>query len=86
VSGRSAFPALASATDVEARRLKLKAFVQLSTVSDVVSVLDVIPKEQDEKVALIRDLAAVVAPVRVAAAGDEDLLVKRLRDGLREYH
>jgi hopanoid biosynthesis associated RND transporter like protein HpnN len=71
-SGRSAFPALASATDVEALRLKREAFVQLSTVSDVVSVLDVIPKEQDEKVALIRDLAAVVAPVRVAAAGDED--------------
>jgi hypothetical protein len=71
-SGRSAFPALASATSLEALPVKRDAFARLSTVSDVVSVLDVIPKQQDEKIGLIRDLADVVAPVRVAAGDDED--------------
>jgi hopanoid biosynthesis associated RND transporter like protein HpnN len=71
-SGRSAFPALSSAATLDELRLKQAAFARLSTVSDVVSVLKVVPEQQAEKIALIRDIAPVVAPVRVAAAGDED--------------
>jgi hopanoid biosynthesis associated RND transporter like protein HpnN len=71
-SGRSAFPALASARSLDELRAKQEAFARLPTVSDVVSVLKVIPTEQAEKIAIIRDLAPTVAPVRVAAAQAED--------------
>jgi uncharacterized protein len=71
-SGRSAFPALASAATLDELRLKGAAFARLATVSDVVSVLNVVPGQQAEKIELIRAVAPVVAPVRMAAADDED--------------
>jgi hopanoid biosynthesis associated RND transporter like protein HpnN len=71
-SGRSAFPALSSSETLDELRLKRDAFGRLSTVSDVISVLNVIPEQQAEKIALVRDIGASVAPVRVAAGGDED--------------
>lgn len=71
-SGRSAFPALASAGSLEDLRAKRDAFARLSTVSDVVSILNVVPDRQAEKIALIRGLATILAPVRVAPAADED--------------
>jgi len=79
-AGRSAFPALSSAESLEELRLKRDAFGRLSSVSDVVSVLNVIPEQQAEKIALVRDIAAVVAPVQVSAGGDEDPV--RLRAAL----
>jgi uncharacterized protein len=79
-AGRSAFPALSAAETLDELRQKREALGRLSTVSDVVSVLNVIPEQQTEKIALVRDLAAVVAPVRVAAGGDEDPV--RLRAAL----
>jgi hopanoid biosynthesis associated RND transporter like protein HpnN len=71
-SGRSAFPALASAGSLDELRAKHAAFERLSTVSDVVSVLRAIPAGQTEKIAIIRELAPAVAPVRVAAGADAD--------------
>jgi uncharacterized protein len=83
-SGRSAFPALSSGETLDELRRKRDAFGRLSTVSDVVSVLNVIPEQQAEKIALVRDIAAVVAPVRMAAGGDED--PGRLRAALTALH
>jgi hypothetical protein len=71
-SGRSAFPALASAESVDNLQAKRDAFARLSTVSDVVSILNVVPDRQAEKIDLIRRLATILAPVRVAPATDED--------------
>lgn len=84
-SGRSAFPALASAGSLEELRAKQEAFRRLSTVSDVVSVLRAIPVEQTEKIAIIRELAPTVAPVRIGAAreAEPDKLRAALR-GLRK--
>jgi uncharacterized protein len=79
-SGRSAFPALASAATLDELRDKREAFARLSTVSDVVSVLDVIPGQQEEKLAIIREVAPVLAPVRVGAPTVED--PRRLRAAL----
>jgi uncharacterized protein len=79
-SGRSAFPALSSAATLEDLRSKRDAFGRLPSVSDVVSILNVIPEQQAEKIALVRDIATVVAPVRVSAGGDEDPV--RLRAAL----
>ena len=72
-SGGSGFPALGSARTLPELREKQDAFARLPVVSDVVSVLSVIPKEQDRKIALIRDdLAPTLAPVRVGSAGPEE--------------
>jgi hopanoid biosynthesis associated RND transporter like protein HpnN len=71
-AGGSAFPALASAATLDELRAKQEAFTRLSTVSDVVSVLKLIPTQQAEKIALIGELVPVVAPVRVAAAPAAD--------------
>jgi uncharacterized protein len=79
-SGRSAFPALASAGSLDELRGKHQAFERLSTVSDVVSVLRAIPAEQTEKIAIIRELAPAVASVDVADAADAD--VAQLRTAL----
>ncbi|HXU89591.1 MAG TPA: MMPL family transporter [Methylomirabilota bacterium] len=79
-SGRSAFPAMSSATTLDDLRLKRDAFGRLASVSDVVSVLSVIPEQQAEKIALVHEIAGVVAPVRISAGGDEDPV--RLRAAL----
>ena len=71
-SGRSAFPALASADGLDDLQAKRDAFMRLSTVSDVVSILNVVPDHQAEKTVLIRGLATILGPVRVAPATDED--------------
>src|SRR5262249_28690751 len=72
-SGGSGFPALASAKTLDELRSKQEAFARLPTVSEVVSVLKVIPTEQAKKIAPIRDdLARTLAPVRVGAASAAD--------------
>jgi len=72
-SGGSGFPALASAKTLDELRGKQEAFARLPSVSEVVSVLKVIPTEQEAKIALIRnDLAPTLAPVRAGSASGED--------------
>jgi hopanoid biosynthesis associated RND transporter like protein HpnN len=79
-SGRSAFPALAAGSTLDELHDKRDAFARLPTVSDVVSILDVVPDRQAEKLDIIRDLAAVLAPLRVGSATPEDPV--RLRAAL----
>src|SRR5262249_25021171 len=62
---RSAFAALASADSIEELRKKNAAFRALPTVSEVDSVLLLIPDDQPAKLKIIDDFAPLVAPVRI---------------------
>jgi uncharacterized protein len=79
-SGRSGFAGLATASSLEALREKQIAFEKLSSVSEVHSVLDMIPAEQEAKQKIIHDFAPIVAPVRIARPRSID--VPRLLAGL----
>ncbi|HET9491947.1 MAG TPA: MMPL family transporter [Methylomirabilota bacterium] len=63
---RSGFAALASADTLDEVRRKQAAFTRLGSVSEVDSVLLLIPEDQDEKRKIISDFAPLVAPVRVS--------------------
>jgi hypothetical protein len=56
-SGRSGFAGLATATSLEELRRKQAAFNRLPSVSQVDSLLMMIPEDQEEKQKLIRDFA-----------------------------
>jgi hypothetical protein len=58
-SERSVFAALSTATSLQELQAKQAAFRRLPSVSDVQSVLSVLPTQQTEKLALLRRLAAV---------------------------
>jgi hopanoid biosynthesis associated RND transporter like protein HpnN len=79
-SGRSGFAGLATASSLDELRRKAAAFKKLSTVSEVDSLLMMIPEDQEEKQKLIRDFAPIVAPVRIARSQSIDL--PRLLAGL----
>jgi hopanoid biosynthesis associated RND transporter like protein HpnN len=79
-SGRSGFAGLATATSLDELRRKQAAFKKLSTVSEVDSLLMMIPEDQEEKQKLIRDFAPIVTPVRIARPQSFDL--PRLLTGL----
>jgi uncharacterized protein len=64
-AGRSAFAALASADSIDELRKKNAAFRALPTVSEVDSVLLLIPDDQPAKLKIIGDFAPLVAPVRI---------------------
>jgi len=70
---RSGFTALATAASLDELRRKHAAFERLPSVSEVDSVLMLIPDQQPEKVKLIRDFAPLVAPVRVGRPRALDL-------------
>ena len=72
-TGRSGFNGLASATSLEELRRKQEAFEKLPSVSEVDSVLRVIPDNQKEKIAIVRTFAPVVAPVRVGRSSPVDI-------------
>jgi len=72
-SGRSGFSGLATATSLDELRRKQEAFAQLPSVTEVDSVLLLIPDSQAEKIKIIRDFAPLVAPVRVGMAQPVDL-------------
>ena len=84
-SARSGFPALASADSLAELQSKQSAFERLPAVADVMSVLTLIPKDQDAKITVIRDFAPLVSRVRFggapAAAPDE---VRRALETLRQ--
>jgi predicted RND superfamily exporter protein len=66
--GRSGFGALATAADLDELRRKQDAFAALPSVSRVESALMLVPDRQPEKIELVRQLAPLVTPVRVAGA------------------
>ncbi len=64
-AGRSGFAALASARSLDELRDKHHRFAKLSSVSEVDSVLLLIPDDQEAKRKIIADFAPLVAPVRI---------------------
>jgi len=66
-SGRSGVTALSTAGSLDELRRKKDAFSSLPTVSDVESVLMLLPDRQLEKERIIRQFAPLVAGVQVAA-------------------
>ena len=81
-TGRSGFNGLASATTLEELRKKQEAFEKLPSVSDVDSVLRVIPDNQEEKIGIVKTFAPIVAPVRVGRSSPVD--IERLSRALGE--
>jgi hopanoid biosynthesis associated RND transporter like protein HpnN len=81
-TGRSGFNGLASAKTLEELRKKQEAFEKLPSVSDVDSVLRVIPDNQPEKIAIVNTFAPIVSPVRVGRSSPVD--IERLARALGE--
>ena len=86
-TGRSGFNGLASAGSLEELRRKQEAFERLPSVSEVDSVLRVIPDAQPEKIAMIKTFAPLVAPVRIGRSSPIDLerLTQAVRDLKRRF-
>ncbi len=72
-TGRSGANGLASAATIEELRRKQETFERLPSVSEVDSVLRVIPDDQKEKIAVIESLAPLVAPIRIGRPYPVDL-------------
>jgi hopanoid biosynthesis associated RND transporter like protein HpnN len=72
-AGRSGFAALASADSIDELRKKNAAFRALPTVSEVDSVLLLIPDDQPAKLKIIGDFAPLVAPIRIGRPLSVDL-------------
>jgi hopanoid biosynthesis associated RND transporter like protein HpnN len=86
-TGRSGFNGLSSAATLEELRRKQEAFERLPSVSEVDSVLRVIPEDQTQKIALIKSFAPLVAPLRIGRSSPVDLdrLKKALADIRRRF-
>lgn len=86
-TGRSGFNALASADSLEELRRKQTAFERLPAVSEVESVLRLIPEGQNEKIQIIKSLDPLVGPVRVSRSNPVDLdrLTQTVRDLKRRF-
>ncbi len=86
-TGRSGFNGLSSASSLEELRRKQEAFEKLPSVSEVDSVLRVIPDDQPEKIAVIKSFAPLVSPVRIGRSSPVDLerLKKALADIKRRF-
>ena len=63
-SRRSGFAALATADSVADLKAKQDAFTALPAVSEVVSVLKIVPADQEARIAAVRRLAPLVAELR----------------------
>ncbi len=72
-SGRSVFAALSTATSLADLETKQAAFQRLPSVSDVQSVLSVLPDRQAEKLTVLGRLAEVVDGIRPGAPRPLDL-------------
>jgi hopanoid biosynthesis associated RND transporter like protein HpnN len=81
-TGRSGFNGLSAAATLDELRRKQEAFEKLPSVSDVDSVLRVIPDDQAEKIALIKSFAPLVTPVRIGRSSPVDL--DRFRKALND--
>ena len=86
-TGRSGFNGLVSADSLEELRRLQAGFEKLSTVSEVDSVLRLIPDDQPEKIALIKSFAPLVAPVKIGRSSPVDLehLTRVVRDLKRRF-
>lgn len=71
-SRRSGFAALASADSLAELKAKQEAFAALPAVSELVSVLKLVPSDQDAKIAIVRRLAPLVAEVRFTRESSVD--------------
>lgn len=74
-AGRSVFAALSTATSLPELEARQVAFQSLPSVSDVQSVLSVLPDRQAEKLAVLERLADVADGIRPGAARPLDLRV-----------
>ena len=81
-TGRSGFNALASADTLDGLRQKHRAFEQLPSVSEVDSVVRLIPEDQAEKIRIIESFAPLVTPIRIGRSSPVDL--ERLRQTLTD--
>ena len=72
-AGRSVFAALSTAPSLATLEARQLAFARLPSVSDVQSVLSVLPDQQAEKLAVLERLALVADSVRVGAPRPLDL-------------
>jgi hopanoid biosynthesis associated RND transporter like protein HpnN len=72
-TGRSGPSALATADGLEELRRKQRAVEALPSVSEVSSVLRLIPDDQQEKIAIVKSFAPLVAPVRIGRSSRVDL-------------
>jgi hopanoid biosynthesis associated RND transporter like protein HpnN len=77
---RSGSTALATAGTLDELRRKQRAFEALPSVSEVDSVLRLIPDDQEEKIRIVKSFAPLVAPVRIGRSSRVDL--DRLREAL----
>jgi len=76
-AGRSGLSALTTAGSLDELRRKQDAFSRLPSVSDVESVLVVVPDQQSEKTRIIHQFAPLVASVRAVAPPAFDLAALR---------
>ena len=81
-TGRSGFNGLSTASTLEELRKKQEAFEKLPSVSEVDSVLRVIPDNQQEKISIVKTFAPIVSPVRVGRSSPVD--IERLLRALSE--
>jgi hopanoid biosynthesis associated RND transporter like protein HpnN len=72
-AGRSVFAALSTATSLPELETKQAAFQRLASVSDVQSVLSVLPDRQAEKLAVLQRLGNVVDGIQAGAPRPLDL-------------
>ncbi|HXJ85126.1 MAG TPA: MMPL family transporter [Candidatus Methylomirabilis sp.] len=72
-TGRSGPSALATADTLDELRRKQQAIEALPSVSEVDSVLRIIPDEQQEKVAIVKSFEPLVAPVRIGKSSRVDM-------------
>jgi uncharacterized protein len=72
-AGRSVFAALSTATSLADLEAKQAAFARLPSVSDVQSVLSVLPDRQADKLPLLHRLAAIADGIRLGAPRPLDL-------------
>ncbi len=81
-TGRSGFNALASAGTLDEVRQKQRAFEKLPSVSEVDSVVRLIPENQAENIAIIQSFAPLVTPIRIGRSSPVE--IERLRQALAD--
>jgi len=72
-AGRSSFVALSTAGSLDELRQRVAAFEALDSVSEVESVLSLIPADQEAKANILAEIAPIVEPVAVGPRGRVDL-------------
>ena len=72
-AGRSSFVALSTAGSLDELRQRVAAFEALDSVSEVESVLSLIPANQETKASILADIAPIVEPVVVGPRQGVDL-------------